>query len=132
MSRKVITNFCAIPAALFLLVIGIVHTIVNVLGLRRAILRGDIAARLGDAVLFNATFSGLFMSLFGLIVLILLPGLHAGNRQAGRVTMAIGSLIALLGVAGYIWVPTKPSVLIFLFFGVLLVVPVLIWRSGVA
>ena len=44
MSRRVITNFCAIPTALFLVIIGILHAIVNVSGFRRAIGRGEIAA----------------------------------------------------------------------------------------
>jgi hypothetical protein len=128
MSRRAITNFCVIPAALFLVVIGILHTIVNVAGLRRAIARGEIAARLGDAVIINAAFTGVFMSMLGVLVLLLLPGLRAGNRQAGRLATAIGILVSVLGVAGYLWVPTKPSVLIFLFFGALLAAPLLIWR----
>ena len=128
MKRRTISNLCTIPAALFLLLIGIVHSIVNIWSLRRALARGDIAARFGDTVLFNAAFSGLFMSLLGLVVLLLLPGLRAGNRQAGHVTTAIGIFIALLGVVGYIRVPTKPLVLIFVFFGAMLAVPILIWR----
>ena len=128
MNQRTITNICAIPSALFLLLIGVIHSIVNFNALRRAIARGEIAARLGDAVLFNAVFSGLFISLFGLVVMLLLPGLQAGNRQAVRVAAAIGILISLVGIVGYIRVPTKPTVLIFLFFGVLLLVPILIWR----
>ena len=128
MNGRTITNICAILSALFLLLIGIVHSIVNVTSLRRAIVRGDIAARLGDTVLFNAAFSGLFISLFGLVVFLLLPGLRAGSRQAARVTTAIGIFVGLLGVAGYVRAPTKPSVLIFLFFGALLAAPILIWR----
>jgi lysylphosphatidylglycerol synthetase-like protein (DUF2156 family) len=123
------TNLCAIPGALFLLIIGIVHCIVNVAGMRRAIARGDIAARFGDPVLFNAAFSGLFMSLFGLVLFLLLPGLRVGSKQACRVAAAIGILFVLLGLVGFIRVPTKPLVLIFLFFGVLLIAPILIWRS---
>ena len=128
MSRRAITNFCVIPAALFLVVIGILHTIVNVSGLRRAIARGEIAARLGDSVLVNAAFTGVAMSMLGVLVLLVLPGLRAGNRQAGRLATAIGILVSVLGVAGYLWVPTRPSVLIFLFFGALLAAPILIWR----
>jgi len=128
MSRRAITNFCVIPAALFLVVIGILHTIVNVSGLRRAIARGEIAARLGDSVLVNAAFTGVAMSMLGVLVILVLPGLRAGNRQAGRLATAIGILVSVLGVAGYLWVPTRPSVLIFLFFGALLAVPLLIWR----
>ncbi len=128
MSRRAITNFCVIPAALFLVVIGILHTIVNVSGLRRAIARGEIAARLGDSVLVNAAFTGVAMSMLGVLVLLVLSGLRAGNRQAGRLATAIGILVSALGVAGYLWVPTRPSVLIFLFFGALLAAPILIWR----
>jgi hypothetical protein len=128
MSRRTITSFCAIVTAVFLLLIGIVHSIVNVSGLQRALARGEIAARLGQPVLANAAFSGLFMSLLGLVVLLVLPGLRSGSRQACRVATAIGIFIGLLGVVGYIWVPTKPLVLIFLFFGALLAAPILIWR----
>src|SRR6266567_3096669 len=128
MKRRTISNLCTIPAALFLLLIGIVHSIVNIWSLRRALTRGDIAARFGDTVLFNAAFSGLFMSLLGLVVLLLLPGLRAGSRQACRVAAAIGIVLGLLGLVGYIRVPTKPLILISLFLGVLLAVPILIWR----
>jgi len=128
MNRKSITTFCAIPSALFLVLIGIVHSMVNFSGLRRALARGEIVARLGDPVLFNAVFSGLLISLLGLIVFLLLPGLRAGSRQACRVAAAIGIFLGLLGVVGYIRVPTKPLILISLLLGVLLFVPILIWR----
>src|SRR2546425_9743401 len=128
MNRKTILNLCAISTAVFLLLIGIVQSIVNVSGLQRALAGGEIAARFGQPVLANAAFSGLFMSLLGLLVLLVLPGLRAGSRQAWRVATAIGIFIGLLGVVGYIWVPTKPLILIFLFFGALLAAPILIWR----
>jgi hypothetical protein len=128
MSRRAITNLCAIPTALFLLLIGVLHAIVNMSGFRRAIGRGEIAARLGDSVLFNAVFAGLAMSMLGLLVLLVLPGLRAGSRQASRVATAIGIFVGVLGVAGYVRVPTRPSVLIFLFFGALLAAPLVIWR----
>ena len=128
MSRRVITNFCAIPTALFLVIIGILHTIVNVSGFRRAIARGEISGRLGTSVLVNAAFSGVAMSMLGVLVLLVLPGLRAGSRQAARLATAVGILVGALGAAGYLWVPTRPSVLIFLFFGALLAAPILIWR----
>ena len=128
MSRRAITNFCAIPTALFLLLIGILHSVLNVSGLWRAIERGEIPARLGDSVLVNAALSGAALSMLGLLVILVLPGLRAGSRQAGRVATAIGIFVGVLGAAGYLWVPTRPLVLIFLFFGALLAAPVLIWR----
>jgi len=128
MNRRVITTVCAITSALFLLLIGMLHSVVNFSGLQRALGRGEIAARLGSSVLVNAVFSGVMLSVLGLLVLLVLPGLRAGSRQARRVATAIGTFIAILGVAGYLWVPTRPGVLIFLVFGVLLVAPLLIWR----
>src|SRR2546422_2317060 len=98
MNRKPITNICVIPAALFLVLIGIVHSMVNFSGLRRALARGEIGARLGDPVLFNAVVSGLLIRFLGLIVFLLLPGLRAGSRQACRVAAAIGVFLGLLGV----------------------------------
>src|SRR5947207_11558655 len=121
-------NISAIPTALFLVIIGILHTIVNVSGFRRAIARGEISARLGDSVLVNAAFSAVALSMLGVLVLLLLPGLRAGSRQAARLATAIGILVGVLGVAGYLWVPTRPRVLIFLLFGALLAAPLLIWR----
>ena len=128
MNRRAITNFCAIPTALFLFLIGILHAIVNVSGFRRALARGEIAARLGDSVLVNAAFSGAAMSVLGLLVFLVLPGLRVGSRQARRVAAAIGIFVGVLGIAGYLQVPTRPSVLIFLFFGALLAAPLLIWK----
>jgi hypothetical protein len=127
MSRRAITTFCAAPAALFLVLIGILHSVVNVSGLRRAIERGQIT-RFRDAVLVNAAFSGVALCLLGLIVLLSLPGLLAGSREASRVATAIGIFVAVVGAAGYVWSPTQPSVLIFLFFGALLAVPLLAAR----
>jgi hypothetical protein len=128
MSPKAITNFCAIPAALFLLLIGILHSIANVSGMRRAIARGEIAARLENSVVANALFSGAALSILGLLVLLVLPGLRSGSRQAARVAIVIGTIIGVTGALGYLLVPAKPLVLIFLFFGALLAAPLLIWR----
>ena len=127
-SRRAIANYCVIPSALFFLLIGIIHSIVNVAGSQRAIERGEIPARLGVPVLLNAAFSGVAISLLGIIVFLLLPELRAGSRKACRVDAVIGVFVGILGAAGYLWVPTRPSVLIFLFFGALLAVPLLIWR----
>lgn len=127
MSPRAIATFCAIPSGVFLVLIGILHSYVNVSGFRRAIEAGEIAERLGNAVLANAGFSGGAMIMLGLLVLIVVPGLRAGSRQASRVAAVIGTVVGVLGAAGYLWRPTEPLVLIFLFFGALLAAPLLIW-----
>src|SRR3990170_187788 len=93
MSPRAISNFCAIPTALFLLFIGILHDIVGLSGLRRAIERGEIAARFGESHLVNWVFSGAAMSMLGVIVLLVQPGLRAGSRQAASVAAAIGVFV---------------------------------------
>lgn len=129
MSPKAIATFCAIPTAAFLLLIGILHSAVNVSGMRRAIERGDIPARFGDAAVFNALFSGLALSLLAVVLILLLSGLRTGSRRARNVGIAIGAFVSSIGVTGYLWSPDKPSVLIFLLFGALLALPLLIaWR----
>ena len=90
MSRRAIANLCAIPTALFLLLIGTLHSIVNVSGLLRAIERGEIPARLRVSVLLNAAFSGVSISVLGIIVLFML---RAGSRKARRVATAIGIFV---------------------------------------
>jgi hypothetical protein len=128
MNRKSIANFCAIPSALFLILIGILHGIVNVSAMRRAIDRGAIPARLGGSFIANAAFSAVALSMLGVLLLLLLPGLRAGSRQAARVAAAIGIFVSAAGLAGYAWSPTQPTVLIFLFFGALVAAPLLICR----
>jgi hypothetical protein len=128
MNRRAIANFCVVPTALFLLVIGILHSVVNVSGMTRAIERGDIPARLGRSFIANAAYSGVAMSILGLVLILILPGLRAGSREARRVAAAIGIFVGAVGGVGYLWSPSQPAVLVFLVFGALLAAPLLIWR----
>src|SRR5437667_12118126 len=80
MKRKTITNICTIPAALFLVLIGIVHSMVNFSGLRRALARGQVAARLGGWGGFDAALSGLFLPFLPLLVRLFPSGLPARHR----------------------------------------------------
>jgi len=132
MSRRTVANFCAIPAALFLVAIGILHALVNVSGMQRAIARGDLPQRLGASFVANAAFSGAAIAMLGVLVFVLPPGLRVGSRQAARVGTAIGIFVGGVGVAGFVWAPTKPIILIFLFFGTLLAAPLWIWRKEFA
>ena len=132
MTRRAVTSLLAVPAALFLLLIGVVHGVVNVNGLRRGLERGQISARFSDAVLVNAGFSGAALSLLGLIVLLGLPGLLTGSRDARHVATAIAACTASVGAGGYLWSPAQPQVLIFLFFGLLLAAAVASAPSGKA
>src|SRR5687768_10858966 len=105
MSRRAIVAFCVIPTALFLLFIGILHSVVNVSGMERAIGRGDLSPRLGHSVIANAAFSGIAMSMLGLLLFLVLPGLRAGSRQASRIAAAIGIFLGVVGAAACVWSP---------------------------
>jgi hypothetical protein len=128
MNRRSIFTISTVATALFLIVIGILHGIVNVSSMSRAVGRGEIPARLEISAIANAAFSGAAMCMLGLLIFLALPGLRAGSRQAHRLTVAIGLFLCIAGLASYLWMPTKPLVLIFLFFGALLAAPLLIWR----
>jgi len=128
MSRRAIATSCTILTALFLVCIGILHSMVNVSGMQRAVVRGDIPPRLGAAIVANAAFSGAAMSMLGFLLVLVLPGLRAGSRQACRVAAAIGIFFVVAGVAGFIWSPKQPQVLVFALFGVLVAVPAIVWH----
>ncbi len=61
MNRRGIFTICTVATALFLIVIGILHGIVNVSSMSRAVGRGEIPARLeisafpGAGVMMNMT-----------------------------------------------------------------------------
>ncbi len=76
MSRRAIATFCAIPTALFLFFIGILHSIVNVSQMGQAIERGNIPPRLVGSVIANAAFSGTAMSMLGLLLLLVGGGIR--------------------------------------------------------
>jgi hypothetical protein len=125
---RAIAHRCAVPAAWFLLLIGVAHDVVGLSGLRRAIARGDLPERFAQVHLVNWAFSGAALSLLGLLVLLVLPGLREGDRLAWRVAATIGVFTSVLGLGGYLWSPSRPSVLVFLAFGALLAAPLLVWQ----
>ena len=128
MTRRAMATLGAGPTAVFLFVIGILHNVVGLSGLRRAIERGDIPARFGGSHLVNWAFSGAALSLLGILVLVVLPGLRKGSRQAWRVATAIGVFVGAFGGFGFLWVPARPGVLVFLVLGGLLAAPLLLWK----
>src|SRR2546426_12629970 len=84
MNRKTITNICTIPAALFLVLIGIVHSTVNFSGLRRGRWRGGDAARpWGWGVFYLVLFWPFFCFVWG-VRLLFFARLPPGGRPAGR------------------------------------------------
>src|SRR5260370_25224716 len=79
MNRKTITTWCAIPSALFLLLIGFVHSMVNFFGLRRPAARGAISRRPSLTLPFNWGFSCLCPSCLVTLLFLFLPRPPAGQ-----------------------------------------------------
>src|SRR3989442_4251640 len=84
MKRKTITNICTIPAALFLVLIGIVHSMVNFSGLRRAPARGGMPARLGASGLFFLVVFGPFFTFSLFVAPLFCSALPPGGAPAVR------------------------------------------------
>ena len=85
MGRKTISNFCAIPAAIFLVVIGLLHSFFSVSGGRRMMeRRGPHGATWRRLHRQLRCFQGLALSLLGLLVFLVLPGLRAGSHARPR------------------------------------------------
>jgi hypothetical protein len=129
MNRKHrIAQYIAMIFGGVLVVIGIAHDIVNLPALSRALGRGEIAAKWYPQLVANVAFAGMTLSILGLLLLLVAPGLKKGKLIAWRVALVIGVFFVFSGVAGYLWLPVA-SVLIFPAFGALVCVPLIVWHK---
>jgi len=101
-----IARYIALAVGAVLCGIGILHDIVNIRSVTRAIARGEIVV----------------------FLLSVASDLEKGKRLAWRVAFAVGIFLIISGVAGYWWQPI-PRVLIFSAVGVVLTGPLLLWRK---
>jgi hypothetical protein len=108
--------------------IGILHDIINVRSVTRAIARGEIAERMGAQLVANVVLAGLALVILGSFLLLIASDLEKGKRSAWRRAFVVGVFLTLSGVAAYLWLP-RPSVLIFSAVGLVLTGPLLLWRS---
>lgn len=111
-----------------LCVVGVLHDIVNIPYLSRALARGEIAERMGPQLVANVAFGGLALTLLGALLLLIAPDIAKGKHMAWRIGIMIGLFFVLSGVAAYLWLP-RGRVLIFSALGGLLCGPLLIWRK---
>jgi hypothetical protein len=121
-------QYMAFVVGALLSVLGIIHDVVNIPALVRAIDRGDIAERMGAQLMANVALAGLALTLFGIILVLIAPDLGKGKRTAWRIDIVIGLFLVLTGVAGYLWLP-RERVLIPSGVGLLLSAPLLLWHK---
>jgi protein-S-isoprenylcysteine O-methyltransferase Ste14 len=123
-----IARYIALVAGALLCGIGILHDIVNIRSVTRAIARGEIVERMGAQLVANVALAGLALVLLGLFLLLVASDLEKGKRLAWRVAFVVGIFLICTGLAGYWW-QAIPRVLIFSAVGVVLTGPLLLWRK---
>lgn len=127
-NKQRLSRYIAVAVGGLLFVVGILHDLVNIPSLTRAIARGDIAARMGPELIANVTLAGLALALLGVLLVLIAPELAKGKHAAWRIGVVIGLFLVLSGVAAYLWLPRAP-VLVFSAMGALLCGPLLMWRN---
>ena len=106
--------------------IGILHAIINVRPVTRAIARWEIVET-GAQLVANVVLAGLALVILGSFWLSA-SDLEKGKRSSWRIAFVVGVFLTLSGVAAYLWLP-RPSVFIFSALGLVLTGPLLLWRS---
>lgn len=123
-----IARYIAYIVGALLVGIGILHDIVNIPWLMRAMARGDVPAKIGEQMVANAAFAGLALAFLGVLLFLIASDLGKGRHAASRIGIAIGLFMVLTGIAAYMWIP-REGVLIFSAMGALVCGPPLIWRK---
>ena len=121
-------RYVALALGSLLCGIGILHAVINVRSVTRAIARGEIVERMGPQLVANVVLAGLALAILGSFLLLIASDLEKGKRSSWRIAFVIGVFLTLSGVAAYLWLP-RPSVFIFSALGLVLTIPLLLWRS---
>jgi hypothetical protein len=119
----------AIAGGVCLFLLGILHDVMGLASLRRAIARGEIAPRLAASHTVNWLMSGAALSLLGLIVVLAAWQLEAAGRLARWVLALIGGFLVLAGVGAFYWQP-RPPVLVFAVLGLMVSAPLVARRAA--
>lgn len=126
--RLRIARYIVLVVGGLLCLIGVLHDIVNIPAIRRAITRGEITERMGPQLVANVALAGLALALLGVLLLLNAPELGKGKRAAWRMSTVIGLFLVFSGVAAYIWLP-REGVLCFSALGGAVCGPLLMWRK---
>ena len=129
MSPMTVIRLAAAAVGSLLVLLNAFHLSIGLVRLHRALSTETIAARLIDPLKLGWVMSGCLNLLLGLILLSLLPDLAAGSLVAWKVAMAIGIGLVALGIAAVAVTRGHYGLLTFSIFGLLLLVPLLSWRS---
>ncbi len=126
--KRSTARYIALVVGGLLCVVGVLHDIVNIPSLKRALARGEIAERMGPQLVANVALAGLALALLGVLLVLIAPDLGKGKHAAWRIGIVIGLFLVLGGVTAYLWLP-RERVLISSALGGLLCGPLLMWRK---
>jgi hypothetical protein len=127
-TKRRVARWIALLAGALLCGVGLLHDLVNLPSLSRAVARGLIAERLGPQLIANVAFGGMALSLCGLFLILMSPDLGEGKHAAWRLSLLIGLFFVVHGVAAYAWLP-KAGVLGFSALGAIVCAPLVLWRQ---
>jgi hypothetical protein len=111
-----------IAGGMLLFVIGIVHDVVGLAGLRRAVDRGQIAERLAAGQIVNWLVSGATISLLGVLAVMAAWQMDSAGRLARGIIALIGAFFVCVGFVAFAFQP-HPAVFVFTGLGLMLCVP---------
>jgi hypothetical protein len=93
-------RYIALALGALLCGIGILHAIINVRSVTRAIARGEIVERMGAQLVANVVLAGLALVILGSFLLLIASDLEKGKRSSWRIAFVVGVFLTLSGVAG--------------------------------
>jgi len=102
-----------------MVLLGVIHNLLGIPALQRAVARGELAQRLAGPQMVNWLFSGVAMSLFGVLVLLAAWELGRPGRLAYRIIVLTGIFFLMTGLGAYLMEP-QAGVLMFAVLGLLL------------
>jgi len=123
-----VARYIALVVGALLGGLGVLHDVLNIRSVHRALGRGEIAERLGAQLVANVAMAGIALVLLGLFLLLVAGDLQRGKRLAWRIGLVVGSFLIVAGLAGYWWEPI-PHVLIFSALGLVVAGPLFLWRQ---
>ena len=109
--RRIAAIGCALAGA-GLVVLGLLHCVLGVPSLQRAVERGLVSPVVAGPQMVSWIFSGGAMCLCGALLAVWIPDLLRGRRLAWRSALVVGLFYVLVGLGAVLWVP-HPSVLVF-------------------
>src|SRR4030095_5385038 len=90
-----IARYIALVVGALLCVVGVLHDIVNIPSLTRALARGEIAERMGPQLVANVALAGLALALLGVLLVLIASDLGQGKRASWRIGVVIGLFLML-------------------------------------